>query len=151
MDNVNQDMADLLLSRSELEIWRGFLRFSEQVVSDVGQALVNETPLTATDYEVLKRLLEAGGTLPQSTLQQSLQWSASRLSHQLRRMDDRSLLGRTEAGQGRAVNVAIMEGGRAAMAIAEVVHARAVRTALLHRINQVNAKLFSDAFLAPPH
>lgn len=121
----------MALDVEELSIWRNFLLWSEGVTGAVAQALSSGANLSKPDYEVLKRLLEADGALPRQALEQSLGWSPSRLSHQLRRMEARGLVGRADAGQGRNVNVAVAPGGRQAMAVADQVHAEAVRRHLL--------------------
>jgi DNA-binding MarR family transcriptional regulator len=119
------------LAADELQLWRNFLLWSEGVTAAVAQALTAEAGLSKPDYEVLKRLLEAGGALSRQLLERSLGWSPSRLSHQLRRMEARGLVERADAGQGRNVNVAIARGGGSVMAAAERVHAEAVRSHLL--------------------
>jgi DNA-binding MarR family transcriptional regulator len=119
------------LAADELLLWRNFLLWSEGVTAAVAQALTAETGLSKPDYEVLKRLLEADGALPRQLLQQSLRWSPSRLSHQLRRMEARGLVGRSDAGRGRNVNVGIGPSGSQAMAAADRVHDEAVRRHLL--------------------
>ncbi|WP_214411290.1 MarR family winged helix-turn-helix transcriptional regulator [Sphaerisporangium fuscum] len=119
------------LSADELRVWRAFLRWSENVTAGIAQSLAAEAALSQPDYEVLKRLLEAGGGLSRQALEQSLSWSPSRLSHQLRRMEARGLVGRDDAGYGRYVNVEITADGREVMAAADAAHAAAVRRCLL--------------------
>ncbi|MFI6099901.1 MarR family winged helix-turn-helix transcriptional regulator [Lentzea sp. NPDC051213] len=118
------------LRADELRVWRGFLRWSERVTVAVAQSL-GTTGLSQPDYEVLKRLEEAGGTLSRQELEQGLAWSPSRLSHQLRRMEERGLVGRADAGYGRLVLVGISERGRAQVVVADEAHAAAVRAHLL--------------------
>src|SRR3981081_1829012 len=100
------------LSDPEQSLWRGFLAWSETVLALVGSDLVNATGLSRPDFEVLVRLQEApGGTLTQRDLGESLGWSASRLSHQLERMEGRDLLTRVDKGTGRLRDVGITEYG----------------------------------------
>lgn len=131
MTSADHDSPTGPLSPGELDTWRGFLRWSEGVIASVAQSLL-EAGLSQPDYEVLKRLAEAGGgELSRQALEQSLGWSPSRLSHQLRRMEARGLVTRADAGRGRHVNVELTDGGRQLVAAADGAHAVAVRRHLL--------------------
>src|SRR3977135_3899471 len=100
------------LSAPEQSLWRGFLAWSETVLALVGSDLVNATGLSRPDFEILVRLHEApGNTLTQRDLGESLGWSASRLSHQLERMETRDLLTRVDTGTGRLRDVGLTENG----------------------------------------
>jgi DNA-binding MarR family transcriptional regulator len=119
------------LDADEVATWRGFLRWSERVTAAVSRALNEKAGLSHADYSILIRLADAGGTLPRQALEQSLAWSTSRLSHQLRRMETKNLVRRSETGSGRLVDVELTSTGRDFIDIADRVHAAAVRSALL--------------------
>ena len=125
------------LSAPEQSLWRGFLAWSETVLALVGSDLVNATGLSRPDFEVLVRLHEApGGTLTQRDLGESLGWSASRLSHQLERMEGRDLLTRVDKGTGRLRDVGLTEHGAQEIREALRVHAAAVRTHFLGSLDE---------------
>jgi len=143
------------LSAPEQSLWRGFLAWSETVLALVGSDLVNATGLSRPDFEVLVRLHEApGGTLTQRDLGESLGWSASRLSHQLERMEGRDLLTRVDRGTGRLRDVGLTEHGAQEIREAVRVHAAAVRTHFLgsldEREKQALAALFRQLGLVGP-
>jgi DNA-binding MarR family transcriptional regulator len=140
------------LTAAEVAVWRGFLRWSESVTAAVAQALTEDAGLSVADYEVLKRLLDADGSLPRQTVEKSLSWSPSRLSHQLRRMEARDLVGRSDAGRGRQVDVELTAAGRALIGAADEVHAVAVRGALLAQVPAEVRAFLRDAVAAviPP-
>lgn len=132
MDAARHDDPTTPLSAGEVALWRGFLRWSETVTAGVAQSLAVGAGLSQPDYEVLKRLAETGdGALSRQSLEQSLGWSPSRLSHQLRRMEARGLVARADAGRGRHVNVELAEEGWELLAAADGAHAAAVRRHLL--------------------
>lgn len=119
------------LTPEESVTWRCFLRWSEAVTSVVERKLVEDVAVSQADYSILVRLTEAGGTIPRQTLETSLSWSASRLSHQLARMEARGLLRRADAGFGRNVNVEVTDVGSDLFTAAEVIHGDAVRADFL--------------------
>jgi DNA-binding MarR family transcriptional regulator len=143
------------LSAPEQSLWRGFLAWSETVLALVGSDLVNATGLSRPDFEILVRLHEApGGTLTQRDLGESLGWSASRLSHQLERMEARDLLTRVDTGTGRLRDVRLTEYGAQEIGEAVRVHATAVRTHFLSSLDdrekQALAALFVQLGLVGP-
>lgn len=127
------------LSAEELRLWRDFLRWSEHTTAAVGADLAARSSLSVSDFEVAIRLHDAGGELLQRELLDSLAWSASRLSHQLRRMQQRGLIARSAAGHGRSVRVALTPVGRTELACAMAVHARSVREHFLDALDPATA------------
>lgn len=122
-------VTDEPLSAAEKRTWRGFLAWSEAVSALVARDLTGATGLSVPDFEILVRLHETPeGTLTQRDLTESLGWSASRLSHQLARMQARQLLVRTEVGTGRLMSVTLTPHGEREIRAAVRVHAAAVRT-----------------------
>jgi DNA-binding MarR family transcriptional regulator len=101
------------LTVAERNLWRGFLAWSNSLTTDIGRELTAATGLTIPDFEILGRLYETpDGALDQRELSESLTWSASRLSHQLTRMESRGYITRSETGVGRGMRVAFTEVGR---------------------------------------
>ena len=136
------------LSAPEQSLWRGFLAWSETVLALVGSDLVNATGLSRPDFEVLVRLHEApGSTLTQRDLGESLGWSASRLSHQLERMEARDLVTRVDAGTGRLRDVGLTEDGAQEIGEAVRVHAAAVRTHFLGLLDEHERQALTAMFL----
>ncbi|MCV7212834.1 MarR family winged helix-turn-helix transcriptional regulator [Mycolicibacterium canariasense] len=101
------------------------------MTSKVARQLTENVGVSQADYSILVRLSEAGGAIPRQALETRLSWSASRLSHQLTRMEARGLLRRADAGFGRNVDVTLTDAGSALFKAAEAVHGDAVRTDFL--------------------
>lgn len=119
------------LSPDEWAIWRGFVDWSSRVRREVAEEVERAGGLSFPDFEVLVRLHAAGGAIGQRELLASLGWSASRLSHQLRRMSERGQLEREAAGSGRLMEVRLRPAGARAIERALEILGEAVRRALL--------------------
>ena len=84
----------------------------------MNRQLQRDCGLSLADYDVLVALSERGA-MRIFELAESLGWEQSRLSHQLRRMRDRALVGRSGSAQDRrGAMVDITGAGRAALAAA---------------------------------
>lgn len=134
---MNDAVPDPALDASEVALWRTYLTWTRDVTARVEAALLSSSGLSAADFAVLVRLHAGGGAMQQAALQASTTWSASRLSHQLRRMERRDLIARAEVGVGRAVLVEVRPEGVRALAIAIRPHALAVRE---HFLDQLTAE-----------
>jgi DNA-binding MarR family transcriptional regulator len=134
------------LSEREWAVWRGFVDWNQRVRDAVAGDVTRASGMSFPDFEVLVRLDSAGGEAGQRELLESLGWSASRLSHQLRRMTERDQVERHEIGPGRLVLVRLRPAGREAIGFALAVLGDAVRGALLDQIDES----FAD-FLARQH
>src|SRR5690242_16969428 len=86
------------LTAREDRAWRGLLQMSAAVHRRVGGDLHRATGLSEADYAVLVHLSEAdNGRLRPSDLGWGINWEKSRLSHHLRRMEERGLVRRPHA------------------------------------------------------
>ena len=133
------------LNAEETAIWHALKHLSDRALGAVGRAIETETGLSGADYGILTRLEDLGaGELRQHELAKSLGWDKARLSHQLTRMEARSLLLRDVQTPGKGVMVRILLAGRDAIAAARPVHASAVRQHLLRHLQPQEAKLIVD-------
>lgn len=122
--------------------------------AELERELSQATGLSLADYEVLVNLSEADGQrLRMSELADALQWSRSRLSHQVARMQDRGLLSREECPtDARGAFAALTAGGLAAIQEAAPGHLAGVRRHLFDRLSpeQVRSLIeLSEAVLRP--
>lgn len=122
--------------------------------AELERELSRETGLSLADYEVLVNLSEADGQrLRMWELADALQWSRSRLSHQVARMQDRGLLSREECPtDARGAFAALTPAGLAAIERAAPGHLAGVRRHLFDRLSpeQVRALVdLSEAVLRP--
>jgi DNA-binding MarR family transcriptional regulator len=117
------------LTGRDAELWDAWSAATDalaQVAADVAR----ETGVSDPDLVVLTRLRDLGdGRLRQSQLAAATGWHRSRLSHHLRRMEERGLVTRSDVPGGVDVSTTTM--GRAALTRARPVHADAVRRHLV--------------------
>ena len=120
------------LTEPEAELWDAWLAASD-ALAQVSAEVADQTGLSEPDLTVLTRLQDVGaGRLRQSELAASTGWHRSRLSHHLRRMQERGLVARQEVPGGVDVRLTTM--GRAALLRARPVHADAVRRHLVQAL-----------------
>ncbi|MFJ7213730.1 MarR family winged helix-turn-helix transcriptional regulator [Amycolatopsis sp. NPDC098790] len=127
------------LNADETELWRAFLRFSGDVRSAVESALFAATGLSGADFQILARLHEAEECrLSQKQLGELMGWTATRLSHQLARMQGRGFVGRAPTGRGRLMTISLADRGLQAYESALPVHAQAVRAHFFSHLDPVD-------------
>lgn len=104
--------------------WRGFQRMAVGLASRLNQRLVGDAGLSLSDYEVLTALVNTeDGILRAFELGAEVQWEKSRLSHHLKRMENRGLVSRQVCeSDGRGLWVSITAAGREAWRRASVAH-----------------------------
>lgn len=117
------------LDEREQRAWRGLMDLQAQLGAHLRRSLLRDSGLSDADYEVLVHLSEAPDErLRIFQLVRGLQWEKSRLSHQLRRMEQRGLLQRSECPtDGRGAFVSLTPEGRAAIVAAAPRHVEEVR------------------------
>ncbi|BDT90588.1 MarR family winged helix-turn-helix transcriptional regulator [Nocardia sputorum] len=77
----------------EMRAWLGFVRTRDLIAAAVGRDSTRESNLTYVEYSVLAYLAEAPDhRLTFADLAAKLEWSQSRLSHQITRMEKRELV-----------------------------------------------------------
>ena len=124
------------LSPQEFRVWHAFRLMHEDVLGRVGRDITQATGLSGPEFAVLSRLAGPGkGELRQQVLAGMMAWDKSRLSHQLTRMQERSLIERRRI-DGKTVLIALTKLGREKLDAARPVHADSVRRNLLSRLTQ---------------
>jgi len=105
------------LDESEQRAWRSYLQMHGQLLARLNRQLQADSDLSLADYEVLVTLSEVpAGRLRPFELQRGLQWEQSRLSHQLRRMEHRGLVGREGCTDDRrGAFIVLTDAGRRAI------------------------------------
>ena len=95
----------------------------------LSRLLTLDFQLTLPDYEILAVLSEhPGGRMPAQELCALLRWEKSRLSHQVRRMQDQGLIVREpNPADGRSAMVVLLPAGRRAIEDAAPGHVSSVR------------------------
>ena len=117
------------LDEGEARAWRGYERMHVQLSARLARSLQRDAGMSTADYAVLVHLSEApDGRLRAFQLGAALQWEKSRLSHQLRRMEQRGLVTRAECPtDARGAFVVLTEDGQAAIEAAAPQHVEDVR------------------------
>jgi DNA-binding MarR family transcriptional regulator len=108
----------------------------EDVLDRVGRDIAQAAGLSGAEFGVLSRLAAPGkGEMRQQVLARMMAWDKSRLSHQLTRMQERSLIKRRRV-DGKTVLIALTKLGREKLDAARPVHAASVRRNLLSRLTR---------------
>jgi DNA-binding MarR family transcriptional regulator len=130
MENVD---TTRWLTPQEDRAWRAWLAMSERLRAQVARDLVVDSGLSDADYLVLVQLSEAGEPhVRMNDLAARLNWSKSRLSHQLARMQARGLVERAECpSDARGAFAVLAPAGRAEIERAAPMHVASVRRHLL--------------------
>lgn len=117
------------LSEVESRAWRGYLAMRRALDRGVDRQLVRDSGLSVADYQLLVPLSEApDGALRARDLGRGIDWERSRLSHQLKRMEQRGLILRRECPtDARGTVIVLTAAGRRAVEAAAPPHVEWVR------------------------
>lgn len=118
------------LTPKQQRAWVAYMRVQLRMNYEMNRQLQADSGLSLADYDVLVALSgdnDAG--LRVSDLAAQIGWERSRLSHQLRRMEERGLTERRPSAEdGRTTNVVLTASGRRAIAAAAPGHVDLVRS-----------------------
>lgn len=147
---MEQTSGDQWLSDVEQRAWRAVLVLRGELMADLGRRLSQESGLSLPDYDVLVQLSESSsGVVLVRDLLLALNWEASRLSHQLTRMQGRGLLTRRASLQdGRRSEVELTPAGRAAIDRAAPGHVTAVRELFINRLDPSQLQVLAQVATA---
>jgi len=117
------------LDPREDRAWRAFMHAHHQLGVRLNRLLLQDSGLTGADYEILAVLSEdPAGRMPAQDLCGLLQWEKSRLSHQIRRMQQQELIAREpNPADGRSAMICLLPAGRRAIENAAPQHVQNVR------------------------
>jgi len=117
------------LDERQAHVWRSYLQLNQRLFGTLEDQLVRDAGLSGSDYAVLVPLSEApDGLLRMRDLGNEILWDRSRLSHHVRRMEQRGLVAREECAEdARGAMVRLTDAGRAAIKGAAPQHAATVR------------------------
>lgn len=120
---------DPWLTDRQQRVWRRWLAVNAELPTVLHRGLQADSGLSLPDFEVLVHLTDVPeGRLRVTDLADSLQWERSRLSHHIKRMEARGLVGRQECPEdGRGAFIVLTPAGRDAIERAAPPHARTVR------------------------
>jgi DNA-binding MarR family transcriptional regulator len=129
------------LDPREDRAWRAFKHAQRQLSLRLDRHLLQDSGLTMADYVILAVLSEhPTGRMPAQELCASLEWEKSRLSHQVRRMQEQGLIDREpNPADARSVMIVLLPAGRRAIEDAAPEH--------VHNVRQHFIDLFTPAEL----
>jgi DNA-binding MarR family transcriptional regulator len=124
------------LDEREQHAWRATTEMHRKLSAAVERQLVLDSGLSAADYAVLVPLSESpGGVLRARDLARGAGWEKSRLSHQMRRMEQRGLVEREGCPtDARGAYVRLTPAGRRALEAAAPSHVETVRRLLFDQL-----------------
>lgn len=119
----------LWLTDTQQRVWRRWLAVNAELPAVLHRELQADSGLSLPDFEVLVQLTDTPeGRVRVMDLASALQWERSRLSHHIKRMEARGLVGREECVEdGRGAFVVLTREGREAIERAAPAHVRTVR------------------------
>src|SRR5687767_11789426 len=141
------------LNAEEQRMWRSFLEATRMLFEELDRELHRDAAMPHTYYEILVRLSEAPErTLRMSELAERSQYSRSRLSHAVAKLETAGWVERRECDTDRRGLLAVLtDEGFAALAAAAPGHVEAVRSLLLDPLTPEQIRQLgeiSDAILA---
>ncbi|MFG2984671.1 MarR family winged helix-turn-helix transcriptional regulator [Streptomyces sp. NPDC048258] len=121
------------LTEPEMDAWYAWRRMFPLVNAGIARDLNQDSGLSEADYDVLSVLGSTEGhRMRISALAVLMQWSRSRLSHQLTRMEQRGLVRREEVpADARGAEVVLTEAGLGTITSAAPLHVESVRRHLI--------------------
>ena len=136
-------MSSRQLDEQELAVWAAFLDLWRALASGMERQLA-DAGSSGADYQVLVTLAEAGHPLRPRDIGSQLAWDRSRVSHQLRRMEQRGLVTRTDVeDDSRGTLVRLTARGRQALRAAAPGHIAWVRQNFLRHLADDEAEVLT--------
>lgn len=134
------------LTDAEQQAWRAYMRMVLLLDSQLARDLVRDTGLSMPDYHVLAAVSEAPDHRRRLTeLATAMQWSPSRLSHHVSRMEQRGLVTRADCPEdARGAFVVLTGKGFAAIRSAAPQHVESVRKHLIDLLSAEQVQALTD-------
>lgn len=130
-------MNKKMISEEEMQIWHMWKSSYKNIFGSVVKDMFEKTGLSEGDFGILDRLdLYGKGRLRQQELADSMDWTKSRLSHHLTRMEKRGLVLREPIETERGVHVIITSVGKLALDDARPVVSMAIREYFLDLLTE---------------
>ncbi|HEX3787990.1 MAG TPA: MarR family transcriptional regulator [Pseudonocardiaceae bacterium] len=126
------------LDEQEQLTWRAFLATTQLLDEALDRQLQHDSGMPHAYYRILVSLSDAADrTMRMSDLAAASQWSQSRLSHAVNRLEEAGWVSRRKCDQDKRVTYAILTGqGFSALAAAAPGHVEAVRRYLFDQLSR---------------
>jgi DNA-binding MarR family transcriptional regulator len=134
------------LTPAEERAWRGYRRMRALLDLQINRELAHDADLSEPDYDVLSNVSEAPDrSLRMNELADRMLWTRTRVSHHVRRMEQRGLIARTACeGDARGAMVVLTESGSQAIVAAAPDHVRSVRENLIDLLSPEQIETLGD-------
>ena len=125
------------LDEREAHLWQAYRDLQRELRNALDRQLVRDAGLTGADYALLVPLSEApDGLVRARDLGRLVGWDRSRISHQLRRMEQRGLVAREDCPEdARGSMVRLTPAGRCAIEAAAPNHVTTVRRFFIDQLS----------------
>src|SRR5258708_22402429 len=125
----NFHMKKQLLSDRQQAAWANYQRMRVRLTERINRELAQKAGLSEADFEILSALIESPNESVRAlALRCGFEWEKSRLSHQLRRMEESGLITRLECAEDNPGSVIrVTEAGRNPLTEAKVNYEQAVQ------------------------
>ena len=135
-----------LLSQNQQRFWRLYVDFQHQLERVLHRELLADSGLSSAEFAVLVPLSETPAEkLRARDLCRELGWDRTRLSHLVRRMQQRGLVRRSACvGDARGSVVELTDQGRRAITDAAPAHSDAVRRYLIDLLDDDEIATMTD-------
>jgi len=126
---VRSDSAFRTLSADQQRAWLAYIRVRLRLTYEMNRQLQADSNLSLPDYDVLNALRHApGGRMRISALAAQIGWERSRLSHHVRRLENRELVdSRPAPADRRATEISLTDQGWDEITRASIGHIDLVR------------------------
>ncbi|NRD79033.1 winged helix-turn-helix transcriptional regulator [Bacillus sp. BRMEA1] len=138
-------MNKKMISEEEMQIWHMWKNSYKNIFGRVVKDMFEQTGLSEGDFGILDRLdLYGKGKLRQQELANSIDWTKSRLSHHLTRMEKRGLVIREPLDTERGVQVMITSFGKSTLDDARPVVSMAIREHFLDLLTEQDIEFITN-------
>ncbi|WP_054813076.1 MarR family winged helix-turn-helix transcriptional regulator [Nocardia arizonensis] len=136
------------LDEVEMRAWLGFVRTRDLIAAAVGRDSARDSNLTYVEYAVLAGLANAPDhRCTFADLAERLEWSQSRLSHQITRMEKRGLVAREPIpDDARRTAARLTPRGVDALGTAAPAHVRSVRRHMIDALDRDQLSALADIY-----
>ena len=136
------------LDARQQRLWRAYLDLNQHLSALLEDQLLQDSGLSGADYKVLVPLSEAAtGVIRARDLCLQIGWDRSRLSHHLRRMEQRGLVVREECSEdARGTMVRLTDAGRRAIEGAAPQHVENVQRYFFETLSKRELETLSTVF-----
>jgi DNA-binding MarR family transcriptional regulator len=132
----------------EMRAWLGFVRTRDLIAAAVGRDSSRQSNLTYVEYSVLAHLAgEPDHRLTFADLAAKLEWSQSRLSHQITRMEKRGLVAREPIpDDARRTAARLSPRGADVLSTAAPAHVQSVRKHMVDVLDRQQLAALADIY-----